>query len=64
MSEDKHPGGRPSKYKDEMCQIALDLMKEGASKTEVCAALDIHFSTLLEWCDPDSNYFKAQFSLV
>ncbi len=42
-------GGRPTKYKPEMCQVVIDMMKEGASKTEVAAELDIVWDTLARW---------------
>lgn len=33
--------GRPDHYKPEMCEKLIELMREGASKTEVAAALDL-----------------------
>lgn len=54
--------GRPTKYKAEMCDTVIELMKEGASKTEVCAELGISFETLSQWTDPESEYFKQEFS--
>lgn len=58
------PGGkgRPSKYRKEMCQQAIDLMKEGASKIEVCAEIGITTETLYDWCNPDSDRFHPDFS--
>jgi transposase len=45
----KHPGGRPSKYKPEMCDTVVSMMRKGASKCEVAAALDVDDETLIEW---------------
>lgn len=56
------PAGRPSKYDPSMCKDIVALMKEGASKTEVCAHLDIHYDTLLEWSNPEGEYYKEEFS--
>jgi|DEB0MinimDraft_6_1074348.scaffolds.fasta_scaffold85733_3 transposase len=49
------PGGRPTKYEPEMCDVVLELMKDGASKYEVAAELDIHIDTLCEWQKPEVN---------
>lgn len=61
MESDKQPG-RPSKYEPEMCAKVVDLMREGASKTEVCAEIDITFETLSQWTNTESTYFKQEFS--
>ena len=45
----KHPGGRPEKYRPEMCATALELMRNGSSKKAVAAALDINRDTLYQW---------------
>lgn len=60
--EDKREKGRPSKYKPEMCEAVISLMSEGASKCEVCAELGICFDTIAEWCKPEGEYFKEDFS--
>jgi transposase len=44
-----HPGGRPTKYKKEYCELIPDLMAEGMSKVEVCAELGICYQTFLNW---------------
>ena len=54
--------GRPSEYKEEFNQIALDLMKEGASIVEVCAEIGISRETLYDWINPESPRFKPVFS--
>lgn len=41
--------GRPSKYKPEMCDQVIELMKEGASLVEVAAELGICKDTVHEW---------------
>jgi len=42
-------GGRPSKYKPEYCNTVVELMSEGASKTEVAAYIGVVKSTIYEW---------------
>jgi len=56
------PGGRPTSYKPEMCDIAIELMAKGASKVEVCAAIGISKETLYQWCNPESDYYNKAFS--
>lgn len=43
------PAGRPTKYTSSMCDKVIELMSEGASKTEVSAALGIHWDTFCDW---------------
>lgn len=43
------PGGRPTKYKQEMCQTVVKLMSEGASLIEVAAELGVDQETLHRW---------------
>lgn len=54
--------GRPTKYEPEMDAKVIELMKEGASKTEVCAELGITFETLSQWTSQESEWFKQDFS--
>ena len=53
---------RPSEYKPEFNQIALDLMEQGASIVEVIAELDICRATLYDWTNKDSPRFNQEFS--
>ena len=52
--------GRPTKYKKAYCKTLVDLMKEGASLTEVCAHLDITRQTLHNWCDQNPEFLDAK----
>jgi transposase len=45
----KSDGGRPSKYKPEMCEKLLDLMAEGKTDTQTCAMLDISHDSLARY---------------
>jgi len=56
------PAGRPTKYREEMNDTALNLMKEGASIVEVCAELEISRETLYDWCNPESERHIKVFS--
>lgn len=55
----KGPGGRPTKYKPEMCEKVVALMQEGASKAEVAAVLDISHETLNEWTKNNPEFSDA-----
>jgi hypothetical protein len=41
--------GRPTDYREEYCQLAINLMSEGASITEVAAECGVWKSTIYEW---------------
>jgi transposase-like protein len=42
-------GGRPTKYRDEICDEIIPLFKQGMSIHEVCLELGIHYDTFNEW---------------
>jgi hypothetical protein len=56
------PTGRPSIYSPDMLPVILELMEQGASKVEVCAAIGICNDTLIEWCKPTGTYYNKAFS--
>lgn len=57
--KDKHPAGRPSKYKPEHCQLALDLMRKGYSKVAVAAEIGINRSNLFQWIEEIPEFRDA-----
>ena len=48
--------GRPTKYKPQMCETILELMKEGASLDEVRGELDISKDTLYRWKEDNEDF--------
>lgn len=56
------PAGRPTKYRPEMIETAIELMLEGASKIEVCAELEITQDTFYRWCNEKSDGYIKEFS--
>jgi len=54
--------GRPSKYKPEMCDQAIELMREGASLVEVAAEIGVCRETIWDWTSEDSERFIEEFS--
>jgi hypothetical protein len=51
--------GRPTKYKPEMCDQVIEMMAEGASKTEVAACLGINRETLNRWSKEIDEFSNA-----
>ena len=50
MSENqKHPGGRPTKYKQEYCQMLIDHMSTGLSFESFAAVIKVNRDSLYEW---------------
>jgi len=48
--------GRPTKYKPEMCETVVELMKEGASQEEVIGSLDISKDTYYRWKEENKEF--------
>src|SRR5262245_37193571 len=45
----KHAGGRPTLYWDGYCQQAIDLGREGCSRTEIAAEFGVSRETIGNW---------------
>lgn len=59
MSEAKGPGGRPTKFKPEYCEMIVEHMSEGASITSFAASIDVARSTINEWADNHVEFSEA-----
>lgn len=57
--ENATPGGRPTDYRAEACETVLALGREGASRAEWCAELDISFNTLYNWEEQYPEFLRA-----
>lgn len=44
-----HPGGRPTKYKPEYCDMVVEHMKGGLSLQSFAAEIDVNIDTVNEW---------------
>lgn len=55
----KKKTGRPSKYESSMCDTVIKMMREGASKTEVCAEIGISWDTLARWQTDNAEFSEA-----
>ena len=51
--------GRPTKYKPEMCDIVIELMKEGASQQEVLGELGISNATFYKWKQENEEFSET-----
>lgn len=49
MDSDSPKVGRPPKYKEEYNQKIIDVMREGSSKVQFCAEIEISYQTFLNW---------------
>jgi transposase len=45
----KHPGGRPTDFKPEYCDMLINHLKNGDSYTTFASVLNVAVSTLYEW---------------
>ena len=55
----KHPGGRPTIYRDSFCEVVIECGKKGFSKAMMAAELDVVRSTLDEWCKGNKKFSDA-----
>jgi hypothetical protein len=51
--------GRPTKYKVEMCDTAIEMGKQGKSLVQIAAALDIDKDTILNWIEAYPDFYVA-----
>lgn len=51
--------GRPTKYKPEMCEQVIDLMRDGLAIEEVCAEMGIWKDTFYNWVKKHDEFSDA-----
>lgn len=51
--------GRPTIYKPEFCERAIELLKQGASIEEIGLELDVGYSTIYEWMRDHEDFAEA-----
>lgn len=56
----KNKGGRPSKYKEEYCQMLIDHMASGLSFESFAAVIDVNDDTLSEWAKVHPKFSDAK----
>jgi len=57
--EDCLPPGRPTKYKEEYCELVPQLMAEGMGMEEVAAELGVWKATLYNWGEEHPSFLNA-----
>src|SRR5689334_8161764 len=55
----KHPGGRPSKYRPGYCQRVIDFCRQGYSLTAFAAHIDVSRSRINEWMQAHEEFREA-----
>ncbi len=55
----KNKGGAPTKYDKSYCDKVIELMREGASKAEVCLELNCCFQSFLTWQTQHPEFLEA-----
>jgi len=55
----KHPGGRPTKYRPEYCEQAIEFMRDGYSATAFAGHIGVSFSALKLWMDEYPEFMAA-----
>ena len=58
----KSKRGRPTKYRASMCEVAIEIMSDGASLAEVAAEIDVSEETMNQWRKEGGDYFIVDFS--
>jgi hypothetical protein len=53
------PAGRPSKFKEEFCQLVIDCGREGMSKAEMSAEIGINYDTFDRWQNEIPQFTEA-----
>ncbi len=57
--EQRHLGGRPSKYDPLFCETAFTLASQGATDIEIADALSVHVSTYYRWRAEHEEFREA-----
>jgi len=52
-------GGRPTKYKPEFCEIAIECGKQGMGKAEIASKLGVVRETLWDWGNKKPEFSNA-----
>lgn len=56
---DKNPVGAPTKYEQKFCDLVIEYGKQGLSKAQMAARLNIHRDTLHQWEQTHSEFSDA-----
>jgi hypothetical protein len=59
MSDAPRPVGRPTDYRPEYCERAMELGRTGASKVEIAVELDVDRKSLDRWAEAHPEFCRA-----
>jgi len=57
--DESRPKGRPTKYKEEYCDLIVEHMKNGESAISFAKSIDVCMDTLSEWKKVHPNFSAA-----
>lgn len=55
----QNKGGRPTDYREDFCARVIELGREGKSKAQIAAALDVSRDTVHEWTKKHPEFSDA-----
>ena len=55
----KHPGGRPSDYRQEFCEAIIEMGKLGFSQAQMASQINVAKSTITEWAQKIPEFSNA-----
>jgi transposase len=59
MTETKHPGGRPTLYREEYCERVVELGRVGKSIEQIAADIGVSTRVLFDWRDKHEKFLHA-----
>jgi hypothetical protein len=59
MTETKHPGGRPTDYRPEYCEVVKKCLNKGMSIMSIARKLQVSKQTLYDWKDAHPQFLDA-----
>lgn len=59
MENEKHPGGRPSKYEDVDLEHVAKMVRSGMTDEQLAAALDVTRATIHNWKTNHKEFFDT-----
>ncbi len=55
----RHPGGRPTKYRPELCAVVIEIGESGGWLCEMAEACDVARSTMDVWAEAHPEFSEA-----
>jgi transposase-like protein len=58
-TKQKSKGGRPTKYEESLCEVAIKYLARGKSVTQLSAHIDVAKSTIYKWAEEHTAFSDA-----